>query len=144
MVDRIDENMLVKVADFGLSRDIYNREYYASSDNRTKLPVKWMAIESLTRSMYTSKSDVVRARFSMTYIDKQLYTCQSSLCILCFVMASSVIACISRMFQILPTATNSLSYFVGGCHIVSCLSVVIVELRRAIVGGTDARSHTVS
>ena len=66
MVDRIDENMLVKVADFGLSRDIYNREYYASSDNRTKLPVKWMAIESLTRSMYTSKSDVVRARFSMT------------------------------------------------------------------------------
>ena len=103
MVDRIDENMLVKVADFGLSRDIYNREYYASSDNRTKLPVKWMAIESLTRSMYTSKSDVVRARFSMTYIDKQLYTCQSSLCILCFVMASSVIAGICKIcFRFYP------------------------------------------
>ena len=55
--------MVVKVADFGLSRDIYNREYYASSDNRTKLPVKWMAIESLTKAVYTSKSDVVRRKY---------------------------------------------------------------------------------
>ena len=59
---RIDEQMVVKVADFGLSRDIYTREYYSSQDNNAKLPVKWMAIESLTRAHYSTKTDVVSER----------------------------------------------------------------------------------
>ena len=51
--------MEVKVADFGLSRDIDSKDYYCSADKQAKLPVKWMALESLTKSVYTSKSDVV-------------------------------------------------------------------------------------
>ena len=47
------------MADFGLSRDIYVKEYYCSEDHKAKLPVKWMAIESLSKSIYTSQSDVV-------------------------------------------------------------------------------------
>jgi serine/threonine protein kinase len=54
----LDENLLVKVADFGLSRDIYTKEYYSSEDTKAKLPVKWMALESLTKNVYTTKSDV--------------------------------------------------------------------------------------
>lgn len=53
----LDEHKTVKVADFGLSRDIYSKEYY-SCDNKRKLPVKWMAPESLEKGTYTSKSDV--------------------------------------------------------------------------------------
>ncbi|XP_069141590.1 hepatocyte growth factor receptor-like [Argopecten irradians] len=53
----LDDEMIARVADFGLSRDIYSSHYY-SSENKRKLPVKWMAPESLERGKYSSKSDV--------------------------------------------------------------------------------------
>ena len=58
---RLDNDMQVKVADFGLSRDIYERDYYSSDNRKSKLPVKWMALESLEKGIYNSKTDVVRA-----------------------------------------------------------------------------------
>lgn len=54
----LDDNLTVKVADFGLSRDIYERDYYSSDNKKTKLPVKWMAIESLEKCIYNTKTDV--------------------------------------------------------------------------------------
>lgn len=58
---RLDENFTVKVADFGMARDIYDKEYYSIQDHkRARLPVKWMAIESLQTQKFTTKSDVVR------------------------------------------------------------------------------------
>ncbi|XP_029948186.1 macrophage-stimulating protein receptor-like [Salarias fasciatus] len=55
----LDETFTVKVADFGMARDIYDKEYYSIQDHkRAKLPVKWMAIESLQTQKFTSKSDV--------------------------------------------------------------------------------------
>lgn len=57
---RLDNEMQVKVADFGLSRDIYERDYYSSDNRKSKLPVKWMALESLEKGIYNSKTDVVR------------------------------------------------------------------------------------
>ena len=51
--------MRVKVADFGLSRDIYERDYYSCDNRKNKLPVKWMAPESLEKGIYSSKTDVV-------------------------------------------------------------------------------------
>ncbi|XP_063998149.1 hepatocyte growth factor receptor isoform X1 [Pogoniulus pusillus] len=55
----LDEKFTVKVADFGLARDVYDKEYY-SVHNKTgaKLPVKWMALESLQTQKFTTKSDV--------------------------------------------------------------------------------------
>lgn len=55
---RLDVNFTVKVADFGLTRDVYSKEYY-SSENKQRLPVKWMAPESLEQGKYSAKSDVV-------------------------------------------------------------------------------------
>lgn len=54
----LDDNLVVKVADFGLSRDIYERDYYSSDNKKTKLPVKWMAVESLEKCIYNTKTDV--------------------------------------------------------------------------------------
>jgi len=51
--------MNVQVADFGLSRDIYERDYYSSDHKKTKLPVKWMALDSLEKATYNEKTDVV-------------------------------------------------------------------------------------
>jgi len=50
----------VKIADFGLARDLYDGDYYKVKDRYRPLPVKWMAIEALQDSKFTSKSDVVR------------------------------------------------------------------------------------
>lgn len=54
----LNENYRAIVADFGLSRDIYERDYYSSDNKKSKLPVKWMAPESLEKGTYSSKSDV--------------------------------------------------------------------------------------
>ena len=58
-VSRVDEELTVKIADFGLSRDVYRTDYYRVEDKHRPLPVRWMAIESLTLGVFTSKSDVV-------------------------------------------------------------------------------------
>ncbi|XP_051238147.1 hepatocyte growth factor receptor isoform X2 [Dicentrarchus labrax] len=55
----LDESYTVKVADFGLARDVYDKEYYSvHNKSGVKLPVKWMALESLQTHKFTSKSDV--------------------------------------------------------------------------------------
>ncbi|KAK6175675.1 hypothetical protein SNE40_014077 [Patella caerulea] len=54
----LDQNFRAKVADFGLARDIYEKDYYSSDNKKTKLPVKWMAMESLEKGTYSAKSDV--------------------------------------------------------------------------------------
>uniref|UniRef100_A0A8C5WLD8 Tyrosine-protein kinase receptor TYRO3 n=1 Tax=Leptobrachium leishanense TaxID=445787 RepID=A0A8C5WLD8_9ANUR len=53
----LNEDMTVCVADFGLSKKIYSGDYYRQGC-ASKLPVKWLALESLADNIYTSYSDV--------------------------------------------------------------------------------------
>ena len=60
---RIDTHFLIKITDFGLSEDVFERNYFrqdSSSGEVVKLPIKWMAPESLTDGHFSEKSDVVR------------------------------------------------------------------------------------
>ena len=45
-VCRLDDGPRVVVEDFGLSSSFYDKQYHSSSDRKTKLPVRWMALES--------------------------------------------------------------------------------------------------
>ena len=51
----------MKVADFGLSEDVYTTGYFRQGkDDHVKLPFKWMAPESMIDSIFNEKTDVVR------------------------------------------------------------------------------------
>ena len=59
---RIDTHFLIKITDFGLSEDVFERNYFSqdsSSGEVVKLPIKWMAPESLSDGHFSEKSDVV-------------------------------------------------------------------------------------
>ncbi|XP_006894150.1 PREDICTED: receptor-type tyrosine-protein kinase FLT3 [Elephantulus edwardii] len=53
----VTHGKVVKICDFGLARDIMNDSNYVIRGN-ARLPVKWMAPESLFEGVYTIKSDV--------------------------------------------------------------------------------------
>ncbi|XP_018419465.1 PREDICTED: fibroblast growth factor receptor 2 isoform X5 [Nanorana parkeri] len=53
----VTESNVMKIADFGLARDVNNIDYYKKTTNG-RLPVKWMAPEALFDRVYTHQSDV--------------------------------------------------------------------------------------
>ena len=52
----IGENLLTKVADFGLARVIVDNEY--SAHQGARFPVKWTSPEAISFGKFTVKSDV--------------------------------------------------------------------------------------
>nr|XP_019955627.1 PREDICTED: uncharacterized protein LOC109637607 [Paralichthys olivaceus] len=53
----LGDDLRVCVADFGMSKQIYSGNYYRQKE-AMRVPVKWMSMESLSESLYTTKSDV--------------------------------------------------------------------------------------
>ena len=51
------DGRIIKIGDFGLTRDIYKTDYYKLSTN-TLMPIRWMAPESLENGIFTVQSDV--------------------------------------------------------------------------------------
>ncbi|EFX63421.1 putative insulin receptor [Daphnia pulex] len=54
----VASDLTVKIGDFGLTRDVYETDYYRRGDAQGLLPVRWMSPESLRDNVYTSSSDV--------------------------------------------------------------------------------------
>ena len=54
---------MIKVADFGLTEDMYGTNYFRRRKSVTgsdeKVPIKWMAPESIENDVYTEATDVV-------------------------------------------------------------------------------------
>ncbi len=68
----LDEELTCRISDFGLSRDVIDRDYYIvptttkiEDDGKTiqttprRLPIRWLSPESIESSKYTIQSDVV-------------------------------------------------------------------------------------
>jgi serine/threonine protein kinase len=53
----LDENYVVKLGDFGLTRDVYSHLYYRANKH-SKIPVKWSAPEMLQDWISNEKTDV--------------------------------------------------------------------------------------
>ena len=61
---RIDGHGVIKVADFGLTEDMYGTNYFRRSksemESEEKVPIRWMAPESIENDIYNESTDVVR------------------------------------------------------------------------------------
>ena len=53
----ISDNLIVKISDFGLSRDVYQSDYYRVQ-GKSLLPVRWMPPEAILYGKFTVESDV--------------------------------------------------------------------------------------
>lgn len=53
----VNDDMVVKIADFGLSQKMYTSNYYKGNDHDA-IPIRWMPLESLLYNKYTVESDV--------------------------------------------------------------------------------------
>ena len=64
LLNRIDVNFVIKVSDFGLSESIdITKDYFRQdNDSAIKLPIKWMALESINFKVFSEKSDVVSSQ----------------------------------------------------------------------------------
>ena len=63
---RIDESWIIKVADFGLTKSVYEKRYFRQDkDESVKLPIKWLAVESIDDCIFTEKTDVVNGSYNV-------------------------------------------------------------------------------
>ena len=60
---RIDRDGVIKVADFGLTEDMYGTNYFrrrkSATGSEEKVPIRWMAPESIEDDIYKESTDVV-------------------------------------------------------------------------------------
>jgi len=79
---RIDVNNNVKVADFGLTENIYTKSYFRqdTSDTSVRLPLKWMALESIKLRVFSEKTDVVGKCHLCKYMFSRFFHIYSPTC----------------------------------------------------------------
>ncbi|KAF2880458.1 hypothetical protein ILUMI_25706 [Ignelater luminosus] len=53
----VSKDLVVKISDFGLSRDMYSCDYYRVQ-SKSLLPVRWMPPESILYGKFTTESDI--------------------------------------------------------------------------------------
>ena len=61
-MSRIDRDGVIKVADFGLTEDMYGTNYFRrdrEEEKEEKVPIRWMAPESIENDIYNEATDVV-------------------------------------------------------------------------------------
>ena len=59
---------MIKVADFGLTEDMYGTNYFRrdrEEEKEEKVPIRWMAPESIENDIYNEATDVVSVWMSL-------------------------------------------------------------------------------
>ena len=82
---RIDLHGTIKVADFGLTEDMYGTNYFRRQKSESegvseeKVPIRWMAPESLEYNIYNESSDVVSINLMFISLKIPLKLCSGHL-----------------------------------------------------------------
>ncbi|XP_072759730.1 proto-oncogene tyrosine-protein kinase ROS-like [Anoplolepis gracilipes] len=106
------ENRVVKIGDFGLTRDIYRDDYYRMKGGL--VPICWMAPESLTTGKFTSQSDVWSfgvLMWEITSLGEQPYTGRTNVEVVDYVRTGGRLPmplnCPSELYQLMMHCWNA-------------------------------------
>ncbi|XP_014004580.1 insulin-like growth factor 1 receptor [Salmo salar] len=89
----VAEDFTVKIGDFGMTRDIYETDYYRKG-GKGLLPVRWMSPESLKDGVFTTNSDVWSfgvVLWEISTLSEQPYQGMSNEQVLRFVMEGGLL-----------------------------------------------------
>ncbi|XP_025264136.1 proto-oncogene tyrosine-protein kinase ROS-like [Camponotus floridanus] len=107
------ENRIIKIGDFGLSRDIYKNDYYRVK-GEVLLPIRWMAPESLIMGIFTSQSDVWSfgiLMWEITSLGEQPYSAKVNEEVINYVRAGGrlpmTLNCPSTLYQLMLRCWNT-------------------------------------
>ncbi len=56
---RLGTDLWLKVCDYGMSKELFQKHYYHVSKETEPVPIRWMAPECITLAKFSVKSDVV-------------------------------------------------------------------------------------
>ena len=72
------------MADFGLAVDMYDTNYYrrSESESEERVPIRWMAPESIETNIYNEATDIVSLHTLIIEFSLLLYQCTSNLYVL--------------------------------------------------------------
>ena len=79
---------IVKIADFGMARDIYRADYYRKG-GKAMLPVKWMPPEAFLDGIFTTKTDV-------WYVSRKVWIKSLEKKLISFVIVGPLVSCYGR------------------------------------------------
>ena len=59
------------MADFGLAEDMYGTKYYrrSKSESEERVPIRWMAPESIETNIYNEATDVVSLLVNLPFLE---------------------------------------------------------------------------
>ncbi|KAJ8314936.1 hypothetical protein KUTeg_007086 [Tegillarca granosa] len=106
--------MIVKIGDFGLARDIYKNDYYRK-EGEGLLPVRWMSPESLVDGVFTTQSDIWCQAFAVLVWEvltfgQQPYPARTNVEVLQFVRSGGQLDqpenCPQEIYQLLTKCWN--------------------------------------
>ena len=120
---RIDGSGVIKVADFGLTEDMYGTNYFrrrkSEAGSEEKVPIRWMAPESIESDIYDESTDVVRTIMIEFICTRRVYTMRVLMVVrTCLYMTHSQICC--KMFVSLKYINVSYTVVIW-CN---CLGVI--------------------
>ncbi|XP_067675199.1 proto-oncogene tyrosine-protein kinase ROS-like isoform X2 [Haliotis asinina] len=99
--------MVIKIGDFGLARDIYKNDYYRK-EGEGLLPVRWMSPESLVDGVFTTPSDIWAfgvLMWEVVTLGQQPYPARTNIEVLHFVRAGGKLErpekCADEMFGLM-------------------------------------------
>ncbi|KAG8180786.1 hypothetical protein JTE90_012965 [Oedothorax gibbosus] len=136
----VAEDLTVKIGDFGMTRDIYETDYYRKG-GKGLLPVRWMSPESLKDGIFDSQTDVWSygvVLWEMATLASQPYQGLSNEDVLKFVIAGNTMNepedCPEKLYQLMAMCW----------HKNSKARPTFIEIIEMLLPDVNPKFHTVS